>query len=97
MVGSSRIPGFYRLTRHERVARLEAAGFVTAEQGALLLASEGAALPFAVADKMIENVVGLFELPIGIGLNFLINGRDYVVPMVVEEPSIVAAVSHAAA
>lgn len=97
MVGSSRIPGFYRLSRQERVARLQAGGFVTDEQAELLLGSEGAALPFAVADKMIENVVGLFELPIGIGLNFLINGRDYVVPMVVEEPSIVAAVSHTAA
>ena len=96
MIGSSRIPGFYRLSREERVERLRASGFLTAEQAELLLGSDGGALPFATADKMIENVVGLFELPIGVGLNFCINGRDYVVPMVVEEPSIVAAVSHAA-
>src|SRR5580765_5144086 len=48
------------------------------------------------ADRMIENVIGVMGLPIGLGLNFLINGRDYVVPLVVEEPSIVAALSAAA-
>ena len=48
------------------------------------------------ADKMIENVVGIFSLPMGVALNFLINGRDYVVPLAVEEPSIVAGLSGAA-
>ncbi len=92
---SSRFPGFYRMTRGQRLGLLVERGFLTAEQ-ADTLAHSGAALPFEVADKMIENVVGCFELPIGLGLNFVINGRDYVVPMVVEEPSIVAAVSHSA-
>jgi hydroxymethylglutaryl-CoA reductase len=71
-------------------------GFLTTEQ-ASALSTTGTHLPFETADKMIENVIGCFELPIGVGLNFTINGRDYAVPMVVEEPSIVAAVSHAAA
>jgi hydroxymethylglutaryl-CoA reductase len=48
------------------------------------------------ADRMIENVIGVMGLPVGLGLNFLINGREYVVPLVVEEPSIVAALSSAA-
>jgi hydroxymethylglutaryl-CoA reductase len=50
----------------------------------------------ADADKMVENVVGVFSLPMGLGLNFLINDKEYIVPMVVEEPSIIAAVSSAA-
>ena len=45
---------------------------------------------------MIENALGTFALPLGVGVNFLVNGRDYLVPMAVEEPSVVAAVSNAA-
>jgi hydroxymethylglutaryl-CoA reductase len=60
------------------------------------LATGDHTLRLPVADKMIENVVGVFGLPLGLGLNFLINGRDYVVPLVVEEPSIVAGLSGAA-
>ncbi len=48
------------------------------------------------ADNMIENVIGVMGLPVGLGVNFLINGKDYVVPLAVEEPSIVAALSFAA-
>lgn len=61
-----------------------------------LLAQTGSVVDQELANSMIENVIGVFELPIGVGLNFKINGKDYVVPMVVEEPSIVAAVSHVA-
>lgn len=93
--GSSRIAGFYRLERGERLDVLVERGFLRRDQ-ADALAGTGTHLSFATADKMIENVVGTFELPVGLGLNFSINARDYVVPMVVEEPSIVAAVSHAA-
>lgn len=53
-------------------------------------------LPAQIADKMIENVIGVFGLPLAVAPNFRINGRDYIVPMVVEEPSVVAAVSGAA-
>ena len=53
-------------------------------------------LAVTAADKMIENVVGVFGLPLAVAPNFLVNGRDYIVPMAVEEPSIVAGVSSAA-
>ena len=57
-----------------------------------LLAGDNA-LPLAVADGMIENVIGRFELPLGVATNFQINGQDYLIPMAVEEPSVVAAAS----
>src|SRR3990172_12169665 len=53
-------------------------------------------LPLDVADHMIENVVGAIATPLGIGMNFLINSRDYLIPMATEEPSVVAAASYAA-
>jgi hydroxymethylglutaryl-CoA reductase len=92
---NSRLSGFYRLTPAERLQALVRAGFLTDEQAGLLGAS-GSLIGIDTANTMIENVIGVFELPIGVGLNFVVNGRDYVVPMVVEEPSIVAAVSHVA-
>jgi hydroxymethylglutaryl-CoA reductase len=55
-----------------------------------------ASLPLEIADRMIENVIGTFELPVGIATNFLIDGKDYLIPMVIEEPSVVAAASNAA-
>ncbi|MEM3922399.1 MAG: hydroxymethylglutaryl-CoA reductase, degradative, partial [Nitrososphaerota archaeon] len=55
-----------------------------------------AALDRETASRMIENVIGTFQLPLGIAVNFLINGRDYMIPMVIEEPSVVAAASNAA-
>jgi hydroxymethylglutaryl-CoA reductase len=86
--------GFYRLSRHERVRRL-AERFDLSDAEVVELET-GAPLPFEVADHMIENAVGVLGLPLGVGLNFLINGRDYLVPMAVEEPSVIAAASHAA-
>ena len=59
------------------------------------LKGEGS-LPLKIADGMIENVVGRFELPLGIATNFLVNGKDYLIPMAVEEPSVVAAASYMA-
>ncbi len=91
MTADSRLPNFRSLTPAQRLRALVEAGFLPA--GDLdLLASPGA-LPGAAADGMIENVIGTFELPLAVASNFLINGRDVVVPMVVEEPSIVAAAS----
>lgn len=66
------------------------------EEELLTLQGGNGSLPLERADKMIENVVGTFNLPLGIATNFLINGRDVLVPMVVEEPSIVAGASYAA-
>jgi len=92
---TSRLPGFYRLDRDERLATLVAEGALSPED-AERIGQTGVGLPFATADKMVENVVGCFELPLAIGTNLRVNGRDHLVPMVVEEPSVVAAVSHAA-
>mgnify|MGYP003334440703 CR=1 FL=1 len=54
------------------------------------------ALPINVADGMIENVIGRFELPLGLATNFKVNGKDYLIPMAVEEPSVIAAASYMA-
>ncbi len=89
-MGTSRIAGFYNLTLEERLARAaDAAGL---ERADLAPWQTGGLSPEA-ADHMIENVIGLHSLPLGIGLNFLINGRDVLVPMAVEEPSVVAGAS----
>ncbi|MEJ5225025.1 MAG: 3-hydroxy-3-methylglutaryl-CoA reductase, partial [Anaerolineales bacterium] len=88
---TSRIPGFYNLTLDERRAKVAEAAWL--EQNDLApYASNGGLTPEA-ADHMIENVIGTHALPLGIGLNFMINGRDVLVPMAVEEPSVVAGAS----
>ena len=94
MSDRSRIPGFYRLPMPVRHARLAERFGLDGDELAALSPEGGLAL--TRADKMVENCVGTFSLPIGLGLNFRINGRDYAVPMVVEEPSVVAAASNAA-
>jgi hydroxymethylglutaryl-CoA reductase len=89
----SRIPGFYRLPLHERRAELMArTGLTEAE----LTALDRGGLDTAAADQVVENAVGVYALPLGLGLNFCINDRDYLVPMAVEEPSVIAAASNAA-
>jgi len=95
MVGkTSEISGFYKLSPSERLEKLREFIELTDEE-AKLLQSAGA-LDMESADRMIENVVGTTQLPFGIALNFLINGRDYFIPMCIEEPSVVAAASFAA-
>ncbi|HRJ41052.1 MAG: hydroxymethylglutaryl-CoA reductase, degradative [Caldilineaceae bacterium] len=89
---TSRISGFYQKSIAERVALLSAWAGLDREESAAL----DQALSLAQADKLIENVVGRYALPLGIGTNFLVNGKDYLIPLVVEEPSIVAALSYAA-
>ncbi|HRE49676.1 MAG TPA: hydroxymethylglutaryl-CoA reductase, degradative [Aggregatilineales bacterium] len=89
---SSRLPGFYQKSRTERAAEVAAWANLSAEEQAVL----SAGLPLDQADQMIENVIGVHALPMGIATNFLVNGREHLVPMVVEEPSIVAACSFAA-
>jgi len=91
---SSRLPGFYKLKVGERVAKLAELCHLSEEEAAGLLGKVG--LPLETADQMIENAVGVLGIPLGLGLNFLINGREYIVPMAVEEPSVIAAVSLAA-
>jgi hydroxymethylglutaryl-CoA reductase len=87
----SRIPGFYNLSLEAR--REEVARRADLAPEALDALSGAAGLTPAQADHMIENVIGVHSLPLGIGLNFVINGRDVLVPMAVEEPSIVAGAS----
>ncbi len=87
----SRIPGFYNLTLEERRSKLASQGILTPENLAALGGEAGLSLD--QAQHMIENVVGLYSLPIGIALNFVVNGQDVLIPMVVEEPSIVAGAS----
>jgi len=82
---------FYELTIEERLKTLKKAGDLNAEEIAAL--SGAAGLTPAQADHMIENVVGTFALPLGIAQHFLVNGREVLVPMAMEEPSVVAAAS----
>ena len=93
--GSSRIPNFFRLNINQRIAALHQRGLLSQED-VQQLATGSHQVQLNVADKMIENVIGVFGLPMGVTLNFLINNRDYVIPLVVEEPSIVAGLSGAA-
>ncbi|MBX3081397.1 MAG: hydroxymethylglutaryl-CoA reductase, degradative [Anaerolineae bacterium] len=91
---SSSLSGFYKKSLPERMALLaQWAGLDTSDQ-AILLGMTG--LSATQADQMIENVIGIYSLPMGIATNFLINSKDYLIPMVVEEPSVVAACSFAA-
>lgn len=91
---SSRIPGFYNMTIEERRALIREAYSLTDAEVKNL--SNPDALTIEKANNMIENVVGTYQLPFGLGLNFLINGKEYVVPMVIEEASVVASASHIA-
>jgi hydroxymethylglutaryl-CoA reductase len=91
----SRIPEFYKLSVADRVRLMRERGWLTEDDYQALVSGEHT-LKVHSADKMIENVVGVMGLPVGLGMNFLINGKDYIVPLVVEEPSIVAALSSAA-
>ena len=88
---NSRIPGFYNLSLEERRAELLRHAELTPEELAALTGQAG--LNAHQADHMIENVVGLYALPLGIALNFVVNGRQVLVPMAIEEPSVVAGAS----
>lgn len=89
---SSRLAGFYRMSFDERVAVLAEWAELDAEDVEALRNG----LSLEQAGQMIENAVGRYALPLGIGANFVVNGRDVLVPMAIEEPSVVAAVSYAA-
>jgi len=94
MSEGSRIPGFYKLSLAER--RDVVASRVGLEQEELELALEHGGLDAATADKVVENVLGIYGLPFGVALNVRVNDVDRLVPMVVEEPSVIAAASNAA-
>ena len=90
---SSRIPGFYRLDPLARRTLLAEASGLTRDDLDVL---QSGGLTSADADAMIENMVGILSIPVGIATNFIVNGTDCLVPMAIEEPSVVAAASHAA-
>lgn len=91
---SSRISGFYKLSIEERLKIVsEFAGLSNEE---IDLMKKYGALDIETANRMIENVISTYQLPLGIAVNFLINNKDYLIPMVIEEPSVVAAASNAA-
>src|SRR2546428_3119946 len=93
-MGTSRLPGFYKMRIAERLRRVAEQLEVDGDE--LDGLGESGTLPLANADAMIENAVGVLGLPVGIGLNFVVNGEDLLIPMAVEEPSVIAAVGLAA-
>ena len=94
MARTSRLPGFYKISVDERRALVgDTTGTPPSEVADAL---DQGGLDAETADKFVENVIGTYSLPYGVALNVRVNGHDYVVPMVVEEPSVVAAASNAA-
>ena len=89
---SSMVSGFYKLSIDKRVEFVKKFSGLNDEETKLFTSC----LDMKIADKMIENVLGTFELPLGVAVNFLINGKDYLIPMAIEESSVVAAASNAA-
>jgi hydroxymethylglutaryl-CoA reductase len=94
MAKSSTISGFYKLTPRERLAIIKDLASLTDEEVSLL--ENTGSLPMDAADHMVENVIGVFPEPLGIGVNFQINQKDYLIPMATEEPSVIAGASYAA-
>ena len=93
-MGSSEISGFYKLTPAERLEKVKILAGLTEEEVRTIGSMGG--LSLGQADRMIENVIGGISIPLGIAVNFIINSKDYLIPMAIEEPSVVAAASHAA-
>jgi len=91
---TSRISGFYKLSPRERIKIVKDFAGLTDEEFDLLQST--GSLKLELADRMIENVIGAFPVPLGIAVNFLINGKDYLIPMAIEEPSVVAGISYGA-
>ena len=91
---SSRVPGFYKMPVEERVRKVKEFAGLTDEEEKLLLSFS--ALPKDIANIMVENVVSTMQLPLGIATNFTVNGKDVLIPMAIEETSVVAAASNAA-
>ncbi len=90
-IQGSRIPGFYNLSLQERLAELTKRSQLDEQDIAALSGKAG--LTAEQADPMVENVVGVHALPLGIALNFIVNGREVLIPMAIEEPSVVAGAS----
>ena len=94
MEKSSRIPGLHRMTTAERIKAVQDFADLASEEAAIL--GRSAVLDIETADRMIENVIGTFEIPLGVVPNMVVNGREVLVPLAVEESSVVAALANAA-
>lgn len=90
---TSNFSGFYKLSPQERLAKVAAETGISADDVKKIAEPS---LQVDLADKMVENVIGTFTLPMGVALNFVINGKDVIIPMVTEEPSVIAAASNSA-
>ncbi len=91
---TSRISNFYKLTPEERLKKVKEFAGLSDEEVEMLQTT--GSLNMDLADRMIENVIGVMPMPMAVAVNFLINGKDYLIPMVIEEPSVVAAASYGA-
>lgn len=91
---TSSYSGFFKLSVEERMKEVAEFAALSAKEQEILKNAD--ALDMDKADHMVENVIGKFALPMGVGINFVINGKDVVIPMVTEEPSVIAACSNAA-
>jgi hydroxymethylglutaryl-CoA reductase len=91
---SSEFSGFYKLPVPDRVKLIKEFAGLSEDEAALL--QQPSALSFDTANRMVENVIGIMPVPLGVAVNFLVNGKDIVVPMAIEEPSVIAAASNAA-
>lgn len=91
---TSEIPNFYKIPPEERIKLVKTFADLDEKEASAIGSLSG--LTMDVADRMIENVIGAIPIPLGVATNFLINGKDYLVPMAIEEPSVVAAASNAA-
>ena len=93
-VDNSRLEGFYKLSVSER--RMKLAEIANLDDGHVQAWAASGELSEDAADRMIENVIGTYSLPIGVATNFIIDGDHYLIPFVLEEPSVVAAASNMA-
>src|SRR3989441_12786924 len=93
MERGSNIGSFYKLSTKERLRIVQEFSGLSDEEVQTL---KTGVLPVPSAQRMIENVVGVLPVPLGIAVNFLVNNKDYLIPMAIEEPSVVAAASNAA-
>ncbi len=88
------LTGFSKLNREERFQKLLELGFLS--ENDIQFLKDGAVVPMELAENFIENVIGFFQIPLGVATNFRIDGKDYIIPMAVEETSIIAAASKTA-
>jgi len=91
---TSQLEGFYKLSPEERLKIVK--DFANLNDEEMKIIKSTGSLKLDQANRMIENVIGTIEIPLGIAVNFFINGRDYLIPMAIEEPSVIAAASNAA-